>query len=90
MKAKVTEVLQSEGIARYRDDPDFHDLINWVQETVSLSTYLCILPPANEVFEGFVFTGVCLSTGEWVSAPLHAGIHPPGPEADTPQADTPR
>ena len=35
VKAKVTEILQSEGIARYRDDPDFHDLINWVQETVS-------------------------------------------------------
>ena len=40
---------------------------------------------------------VCLSTGE-MSAPLHAGIHPPGtrgrhppgryPQADTPQADT--
>ena len=29
----------------------------------------------NEVFEGYVLTRVCLSTG--VSAPLHAGIHPP-------------
>ena len=38
--------------------------------------------------EGYVFTGVCLSTGG-LSAPLHAGIHTPplpsGPEADTPQ-----
>ena len=34
------------------------------------------LPPANEVCEGYVFTDVCLSTGE-VSAPLHAGIHTP-------------
>ena len=54
-----------------------------------------LLPPANEVCEGYVFTGVCLSMG--VSAPLHAGIHissPREPEADTPldrppQADTP-
>ena len=41
-----------------------------------------LLPPANEVCEGYIFTGVCLSTGG-VSAPLHAGIHslpcPPGP-----------
>ena len=57
---------------------------------------------ANEVCEGYVFTGVCLSTGGG-SAPLHAGIHPPWqtpPRADTPsgrhplrqtppQADTP-
>ncbi len=37
VKAKVTDVLQSEAIPRYRDDPDFHDLMNWVQETVSIS-----------------------------------------------------
>ena len=49
---------------------------------------LILLPPANEVCEGYVFTGVCLSTGRGVSAPLHAGIHTP--RADTPQADTPR
>ena len=35
IKTKVTEILEEEGIKRYRDDPDFHDLINWVQETVS-------------------------------------------------------
>ena len=60
-------------------------------------TSLCVLffflflPPANEVCEGYVFTGVCLSTG--VSAPLHAGIHPPGRhprvETHTPWADPP-
>ena len=45
------------------------------------------LPPANEVCEGYVFTGVCLSTGG-VSAPLHVGIHNPlgrhPPLVDTP------
>ena len=46
-----------------------------------------LLPPANEVSEGYDFTGVCLSTGG-VSSPLHAGIHPPGPEADTPPRNT--
>ena len=48
------------------------------------------LPPANKVCDGYVFTGVCLSTG--VSAPMHAGIHTPGrhPQADThlPRVDT--
>ena len=40
---------------------------------------------ANEVCEGYVFTGVCLSQDGGVSAPLYAGIHTPlGPEADTP------
>ena len=46
------------------------------------------LPPANEVFEGYVFTGVCLSTGG-MSVPLHAGIYPLGPVADTPQSRHP-
>ena len=51
-----------------------------------------LLPPANEVCEGNVFTGVCLSGGG-MSAPLHAGIHlpwtrgrHPSPWADTPSA----
>ena len=48
-----------------------------------------LLPPANEVCEGYVFTGAYLSMGG-VSAPLHAGIHPLGPEADTPWARHPR
>ena len=41
-----------------------------------------------------MFLQVSVCTQEGVSAPLHAGIHPPppplGPEADTPYADTPR
>ena len=46
--------------------------------------------------EGYVFTGVCLSTGGVVSASVHAGIpHPPPqsrypPGADTPWERTPR
>ena len=57
-----------------------------------------LLPPANEVCEGYVFTGVCLSTGWgggvcpiacWDTPPGTRGRHPPGPEADTPWADTP-
>ena len=53
------------------------------------------LPPTNEVYEGYVFTGVCLST--WgVYALLHAGIHPSGqtslgrhpPWSDTPHGQT--
>ena len=28
---------------------------------------MCLLPPANEVCEGYVFTGVCLSTGACMS-----------------------
>ena len=44
--------------------------------------------------EGYVFTGVCLSTGVagvgWeVSASVHAGIPPSHPGADTPQEQTP-
>ena len=46
-----------------------------------------LLPPANEVCEGYVFTGVCLSTG--VSAPLHAGIHPPDERQIPPSRQTP-
>ena len=49
------------------------------------------LPPANEVCEGYVLTGVCLSTGE-VSASSHAGIHtPPGrhPSGQTPPGQRP-
>ena len=63
--------------------------------------YYQLLPPSNEVWEGYVFTGVYLSTGRGVSAPLHAGIHiiqdqrqtPPWdqtPPEQTPLADTPR
>ena len=45
------------------------------------------LRPANEVYEGYVFTSVCLSTGG-MSAPLHAGIHPQD-QRQTPPGQTP-
>ena len=50
------------------------------------------LPPANEVLEGYVFTGVCLSVHRGVPTPLHAGIHPLGrhpPSGQTPLRQTP-
>ena len=44
-----------------------------------------LLPPANEVCEGYVFTPVCQSLfSGGVSAQCMLG-YPPGPEADTPQ-----
>ena len=49
--------------------------------------YYQLLPPANEVSEGYVFTGVYLSTGGGVSAPLHAGIHIPQDQRQTPPWD---
>ena len=42
----------------------------------------------NEVCEGYVFTGVCLSTGG-VSARLHAGIHIHPPRQTPPSGQTP-
>ena len=64
---------------------------------------ISLLPPANEVCEGYVFTGVCLSTG-WggvcpiacwdIHPPLGTigtppGRHPPGQTPLLPWADTP-
>ena len=56
------------------------------------------LSPANEVCEGYVFTGISLSTGG-MSGPLHTGIHTPKargrhplggpPRIGTPKAGTP-
>ena len=34
-----------------------------------------LLPPANVVCEGYVFTGVCLSTGGWVGIPACLAGH---------------
>ena len=57
-----------------------------------------LLPPANEVCKGYVFTPVCQSfcSQGGVPAPLHAGIHslgryPPGgyPPAGTPLRQVP-
>ena len=71
---------------------------DWVLTDLGLSPGI-YLPPTNEVCEGYVFTGVCLSTGGClplvpggVSATHPLGRHPLGrhpPCADTPQADTP-
>ena len=33
---KIEKQLQQEGIERYRDDPDWHDFVNWVQEEVGV------------------------------------------------------
>ena len=41
-------------------------------------------------FAKVMFSQVSVCPWGGVSAPLHAGIHPPGPEADTPLAGTPR
>ena len=43
---------------------------------------MTFLLPANEVWEGYVFTPVCHSVHRGVSASVYAGIHPPG--ANTP------
>ena len=49
---------------------------NWI-----LFIHVWFLPPANEVWEGYDFTGVCLSTGGWAcmvvvgGAWLQGGIH---------------
>ena len=50
---------------------------------------VALLPPANEVCEGYVFTPVCQSfCSQGVSASVYAGIHTP-PWADTPSGQTP-
>ena len=54
------------------------------------------LPPATKLGQGYVFTGMCDSVHKGGSAPVHAGIPPPCPVADTPlgvdtpSVDTPR
>ena len=35
LEDKVTDILEEEGIQRYRDDPDFQNLVDWFQEEVS-------------------------------------------------------
>ena len=34
------KVLKEEGIEKYRDDPDWHDLVNWIQEEVTEYTFM--------------------------------------------------
>ena len=66
------------------------------QKLSPVHVFTSLLPPANEVCEGYVFTGVCLSTGGCLPhTPL--GRNPRGQtppvgrhlRADTPLADTP-
>ena len=55
-----------------------------------LQVFKNLLAPANEVCEGYVFTGVCLSTGG--GSPSGGGLCP-GEEVsvrETPQTETPR
>ena len=48
------------------------------------------LPPANEVCEGYVFAGVCLSTGGCLPLVPEGGVcHTPHPGQMPPLADTP-
>ena len=93
-----TDIIHNAIILIDTCDNAWYNQVHWLIRTPYLSIKVSngfekplLLPPANEVCEGYVFTGVCLSTGG-VSAPLHAGIHPPGPKADTPplpETDTP-
>ena len=58
--------------------------------------FLLLLPFANVVCKGYVFTPVCHSVHRGVSASVHTGIHPPGqtpcgqtsPGRNPPWADT--
>ena len=49
-----------------------------------LSMIVSFLPITNEVCEGYVFTGVCLSTGGVCPIACWDTITPPSPEADSP------
>ena len=56
--------------------------------SVSTKTvYFCYRPQRS--CEGYVFTGVCLSTGGGVSTSVHAGIPLPRSRHPSPRADTP-
>ena len=59
----------------------------WVNFKTSFA--LLFLPAANEVYESYVFTGVCLSTGEEACVPpRHA--HPPWHTQPPPGMHTPK
>ena len=49
---------------------------------------MLLLPPANEVCEGYVFTGVCLSTGGCLHHCM-LGYTPPRDQRQTPPRQTP-
>ena len=50
---------------------------------------MLFLPPANVVWEGYVFTGVCLSTGGWVSQDALQATTLPGMENPPPRMENP-
>ena len=60
------------------------DLLKFVHLLKTLSKSLRLLPPANEVCEGYVFTGVCLSTGG-----QYVGRYTPRQVHSLPRAGTP-
>ena len=55
------------------------DRAPYVRVRSHLTTIDVFLPSAKEVCEGYVFTGVCLSTGEWEGSLPHCmlGYTPP-------------
>ena len=55
-----------------------------------LPIFHSLLPPANVVCEGYVFTGVCLSTGRGGAASVYAGIYPPPRRPPTRETPLPR
>ena len=54
--------------------PPQQEPVNVVNQGRSLAGDMSYLPPANVVCEGFVFTGVCLSTGGAIPACIAGGI----------------
>ena len=50
--------------------------ILWLLKSVTKICILLLLPPANVVCEGYVFTGVCLSTGGERRPPWQGDPHP--------------
>ena len=51
-------------------------MLNYELSHILETLFLSFLPPANVVCEGYVFTGVCLSTGG--GSPSRGGLHPRG------------
>ena len=60
-----------------------NEIENWSTFTYSQTLGNDFLPPANEVCEGYVFTGVCLSTGG--GRACHMAHTPPGNHARPPR-----
>ena len=66
--------------------PLFSCACSWA-ERLLITLSVCLLPPANEVCKGYIFTGVCLSIGE-TPPPPHPG-KTPHPLGRPPRVDTP-